>query len=186
MVSSSPPPSNSSNLATIFIILIIFIIFFGISFMIQDIKYRVCYYMVLALLFLASLNIYLSIVYYIQLRNTPGVQGPIGEKGPKGMTGSTGKCSFSQKCGIQEPRKNIIIPAVVAMYPDIPQNCLDNPNLTNCDNKQDLLDQATPINIQINMLEQIAQNSSMTEKDFRDKVNVCITDTNTCMDPTDF
>ena len=183
---TSKPDSDSSKLATIFIILIIFIIFFGVSFMIQDVKYRVCYYMILALLFLASLNIYLSIVYYIQLRNTPGVQGPIGPKGPKGMTGSTGKCSFSQKCGIQEPRKNIIIPAVVAMYPDIPQNCLDNPNLTNCDNKQDLLDQATPINIQINMLEQIAQNSSMTEKDFRDKVNVCITDTNTCMDPTDF
>ena len=105
-------PDDSLSLVTIFLILIIFIIFFGISFMIQDIKYRVCYYMILALLFLASLNIYLSIVYYIQLRNTPGIPGPIGEKGPKGMTGSTGKCSFSQKCGIQEPRQKIIIPAV--------------------------------------------------------------------------
>ena len=109
---SSKASSDSSNLATIIIILIIFIIFFGVSFMIQDVKYRVCYYMILALLFLASLNIYLSIVYYIQLRNTPGVQGPIGPKGPKGMTGSTGKCSFSQTCGIQEPIDRVIIPAV--------------------------------------------------------------------------
>jgi hypothetical protein len=179
-------PSDSTNFATIFIILIIFIIFFGVSFMIQDVKYRVCYYMVLALLFLASLNIYLSIVYYIQLRNTPGVQGPIGPKGPKGMTGSTGKCSFSQTCGIQEPREKIIIPAVKLMYPNIPQNCLDNPSLANCNNDQDILDQARPINAQINMLEQIAQNSSMTENDFNDKIKVCLTDTNSCMDPTDF
>ena len=123
--SNTPPQDNSSNLATIFIFLIIFIIFFGISFMIQDFKYRVCYYMILALLFLASLNIYLSIVYYIQLRNTPGIQGPIGEKGPKGMKGSTGKCSFSQTCGIQNPRENVIIKSVMQMYPDISKNCLD-------------------------------------------------------------
>ena len=179
------PQNSSSNLTTIFIILIIFIIFFGISFMIQDVKYRICYYMILALLFLASLNIYLSIVYYIQLRNTPGVQGPIGEKGPKGMTGSTGKCSFSQTCGIQEPR-TIILTSAHQMYPDIPKNCLDTPTLANCNNNQDTLDQATPINIQVNMLEQIAQGSSMTSKDFTDKINVCLTDSNSCMDSTDF
>jgi hypothetical protein len=182
----STPQNTSSNLATIFILLIIFIIFFGISFMIQDVKYRVCYYMILALLFLASLNIYLSVVYYIQLRNTPGVQGPIGNKGPKGMTGNTGKCNFSQKCGIQEPRDNVILPAAEIMYPDIPRNCLDTPTLENCRNDQNILDQALPINEQINMLEQIAQGSSMTETDFRDKINVCLTDSNTCMDPTDF
>ena len=190
---ASTSQNSNSNLATIFILLIIFIIFFGISFMIQDFKYRVCYYMILALLFLASLNIYLSVVYYIQLRNTPGIQGPIGEKGPKGMTGSTGKCNFSQTCGIQEPRDRIIIPAAVQMYPDIPQNCLDTPTLTNCTKStdtgtqsQDRLDQAIPINNQINMLEQIAQGSVMTENDFRNKINVCITDSNSCMDPTDF
>ena len=190
---NAPPQDNSSNLATIFIFLIIFIIFFGISFMIQDFKYRVCYYMILALLFLASLNIYLSIVYYIQLRNTPGVQGPQGDKGPKGMKGSTGKCSFSQTCGIQQPRDRIIIPAAKLMYPDIPENCLDTPTLANCTKtgdtgtmSQDRLDQAQPINEQINMLEQIAQSSSMTENDFRNKIEVCIKDSNSCMDPTDF
>jgi hypothetical protein len=183
---TSTTQNSSSNLATIFILLIIFIIFFGISFMIQDIKYRVCYYMILALLFLASLNIYLSVVYYIQLRNTPGIQGPIGDKGPKGMTGNTGKCNFSQTCGIQKPRENIILPAAMQMYPDISKNCLDNATLANCGNDQNILDQALPITEQINMLEQIAQGSSMTEADFRDKINVCIKDTNSCMDPTDF
>ena len=183
---SNTPQNSSSNLTTIFILLILFIIFFGISFMIQDFKYRVCYYMVLALLFLASLNIYLSVVYYIQLRNTPGIQGPIGNKGPQGMTGSTGKCNFSQTCGIQAPRQNIIIPAAMTMYPDIPRNCLDTPTLSNCNNDQNILDQAIPVNDQINMLEQIAQSSSMTENDFKEKINVCITDSNSCMDPTDF
>jgi hypothetical protein len=72
------------------------------------------------------------------------------------------------------------------MYPDIPQNCLDTPTLTNCNNDTEMLDKALPINEQINMLEQIAQGSSMTEDDFRDKISVCIKDTNSCMDPTDF
>ena len=195
---NSAPKENSTSVASIFIILIIFIIFFGISFMIQDTKYRICYYMILALLFLASLNIYLSIVYYIQLRNTPGVQGPIGSKGPKGMTGTKGRCSFSVKCGIDEPRK-IILDAAHTMYnpttnppksattPDaMPRECLNTPSLANCNNNQDTLDQARPINNQINMLEKIAQSSSMTTQDFKDKINVCLTDSDACMEPTDF
>jgi len=176
--------NNSFSLASTLIILIIFIIFFGISFMIQDIKYRVCYYMILALLFLASLNIYLSIVYYIQLRNLPGVQGPMGPKGPQGMTGNTGKCSFSEKCGIANPRGTILTSAV-KMYKPISRQCLDTPNLGTCGD-QDTLDQAVPINAQINMLETLAQNSSMSQRDFEEKLNVCITDPNSCMDLNDF
>ena len=151
--------------------------------MIQDIKYRVCYYMVLALLFLAALNIYLSIVYYIQLRNNPGVQGPIGPKGPKGMTGSSGKCNFSDSCNITGAKEKIIKEAS-AMY-DIVDDCFKNPNLANC-GSQDKLDQVGPINVQISMLESIANTTTMAENDFLDKIRVCLTDSNSCMDATDF
>jgi hypothetical protein len=172
------------NLTSLLIILIVFVIFFSISFMIQDMKYRVSYYMILALLFLASLNIYLSIVYYIQLRNTPGVQGQIGAKGPKGVKGNTGKCSFSEKCGITDARTKILNIAN-QMY-NIDVACLDNPSLDKCKNDQDILDQARPINTQINMLEKIAYSTTMAEKDFMDKLNVCLNDSNSCMDESDF
>ena len=156
----------------------------GVSFMIQDIKYRISYYMILALLFLASLNIYLSVVYYIQLRNNPGVQGQMGPKGPKGVQGNTGKCSFSEKCGITDPR-NKILNIANQMY-NIKRECLDNPTLQICNNDQDILDQARPINTQINMLEKIAYSTTMSEEDFMSKLKVCIQDPNSCMDPTDF
>ena len=152
--------------------------------MIQDIKYRVSYYMILALLFLATLNIYLSIVYYIQLRNNPGVPGQVGAKGPMGVSGVPGLCSFSEVCGIENPREKIINIAN-EMY-DINSKCLDIPTLSNCDNNQDTLDQARPINTQINMLEKIAFSTTMAEKDFMGKLNVCLQDSNSCMDPTDF
>ena len=172
------------ELTTLLIILIIFIIFFSISFMIQDIKYRVSYYMILALLFLATLNIYLSIIYYIQLRNNPGVPGQVGAKGPLGVKGNPGICSFSEVCGIAEPRTKILNIANT-MY-GINKKCLDIPTLNNCDNNQDTLDQARPINTQISMLEQIAFSTTMAESDFMSKIKVCITDSNSCMDPTDF
>ena len=49
-----------------------------------------------------------------------------------------------------------------------------------------MLEQSIPINKQINMLEKIAYSTKMTEKDFMDKLNVCLQDSNSCMDPTDF
>ena len=172
------------NLTTLLIILIIFIIFFSISFMIQDVKYRICYYMILALLFLTLLNIYLSFVYYIELRNNVGVQGQMGPKGPKGVQGNSGVCSFSESCGIPDAR-NKIIKIANQMY-NIDTKCIDNPSLETCNQDQDILDQARPINKQVNMLEQIAYSTTMTEKDFMSKLNVCLQDSNSCMDATDF
>ena len=51
---------------------------------------------------------------------------------------------------------------------------------------QDTLEQAMPINAQINMLEKIAYSTTMSEEDFLSKLKVCIQDPNSCMDPTDF
>jgi len=152
--------------------------------MIQDTKYKICYYAIVVLLFLSALNVYLSIIYYIQLRNNPGIPGSQGPKGPKGSSGSSGICSFSTSCGITDPRTKILNIAGT-MY-DISTNCLDKPTLSNCNNDQDILEQAMPINKQINMLEQIAYSTTMSEADFISKLDVCLKDSNDCMDKTDF
>ena len=56
--------------------------------------------MIICLLGLSVLNIYLAVVYYIQLRNDPGIAGQQGPKGPKGAKGAPGKCSYAKQCGI--------------------------------------------------------------------------------------
>ena len=172
------------ELSTFLILLIIALILISIGFMIQEVKYKIAYFMVICLLGLSILNIYLSIVYYIKLRNDPGIPGEMGKKGPRGVKGLPGKCSFTETCGIDDPRKKIINVANT-MY-DISKECLDKPSLENCNDNQDTLEQAIPINTQINMLEKIAYSTTMSEKDFMKKLSVCLQDSNSCMDPTDF
>ena len=171
------------ELSTFLILLIFAVIFISIGFMIPETKYKIAYFMILMLLCLSILNIYLSVVYYIQLRNDPGIPGEQGSKGVRGAKGSPGKCSFSEKCGIQNARTTILNTAN-QMY-DIPQDCLDKPSLTTCKD-QNTLDEAMPINKQINMLEKIAYSTTMSQKDFESKLKVCLQDSNDCMDPTNF
>jgi hypothetical protein len=171
------------ELSTFLILLILAIIFITIGFMIPDTKYKIAYFMIIALLWLSVLNIYLSVVYYIQLRNDPGIPGPQGSKGPQGAKGPPGKCSFSEKCGIQDARTKILDIAH-QMY-SIPQTCLDNPSIDTCGN-QETLESAMPINNQINMLEQIAYSTTMAERDFLDKIRVCVQDSDQCMNPNEF
>jgi len=172
------------ELSTFLILLIIALILISIGFMIPEVKYKIAYFMIICLLGLSILNIYLSIVYYIKLRNEPGIPGEMGKKGPTGVKGLPGKCSFTESCEFEDPRGKILNVANT-MY-DIPNECLDNPTLENCNDNQDMLEQSIPINKQINMLEKIAYSTKMTEKDFMDKLKVCLQDSNSCMDPTDF
>ncbi len=172
------------ELSTFLILLIIALILISIGFMIPEVKYKIAYFMIICLLGLSILNIYLSIVYYIKLRNEPGIPGEMGKKGPGGVKGLPGKCSFTESCEFEDPRGKILNVANT-MY-DIPNDCLDNPTLENCNDNQDMLEQSIPINKQINMLEKIAYSTTMSEKDFLKKLNVCLQDSNSCMDPTDF
>ena len=173
------------DLSTLLILLIFAIIFISIGFMIPETKYKIAYYMILMLLFLSILNIYLSVVYYIQLRNDPGMPGLQGSKGVKGSKGSPGKCSYTEQCGITNAR-DTILDVASSMYADIPRGCIDKPSLGTCANDQDKLESAKLVNTQINMLEQIAYSTTMTPEDFKSKLQVCLNDTNQCMDPTDF
>lgn len=172
------------DLSTFLILAIIFVILLSIGFMIPDTKYKIAYYMIVGLLGLSVLNIYLAIVYYIQLRNDPGIPGQQGAKGAKGVKGPPGKCSYAEKCGIDNAR-GIILDVASNMYPEIDRKCLDKPSTRNCGD-QNTLEQAMPVNTQINMLEKIAFSSTMSEKDFKAKLNVCLQDSNQCMDAADF
>lgn len=171
------------ELTTFLILLIIFILVMVIGFTIKDIKMRVSYYAVVALLTLSILCSYTTIVYYIQLRNQPGIPGDMGNKGIQGSKGIAGKCSFTNTCKIEDAR-NKIINVANTMY-GIPNKCLDKPTLTTCSD-QNTLEEAIPIKKQIDMLEKIAYSTTMAEQDFMNKLNVCLQDSNSCMDPTDF
>ncbi len=171
------------DLSTFLILLIIALILISIGFMIPEPKYKIAYFLIVCLLGLTILNVYMSIIYYIQLRNDPGLPGAMGKKGPTGVKGIPGKCSFSETCEIKDARNKIL--AVADTMYGISKECIDKPTLDICKN-QDTLEQAIPINKQIDMLEQIAYSTTMSEKDFMTKIQVCLQDSNNCMDANDF
>lgn len=163
--------------SSILIILIIVSVIITISFFIQEPSYKLAYFMIIGLAFLCIFNIYLTIFYYIKIRNTTGTPGPMGPKGNKGPKGEPGKCSFSETCGIVNPRQKILDTAS-QMY-EIPSKCIDVPNLKNCDN-EDIVAQAVSIAKQVNILEDMASKTTMAEKDFIDKLQICLSDPNAC------
>ena len=171
------------DVTTLLILIIIFVIIVSISLMINEMKYKIAYYMVIALAALTIMNIYLAITYYISLRDTPGVQGAQGNSGPKGVAGAPGHCTYSDKCGIPDAR-NLILTTANQMY-NIPTTCLDTPSISTCGN-QSTLDQATPINAQINILEQIAYSTTMAQTDFMSKLNLCLQDPQNCTEDVQF
>ena len=165
--------------STILILLIILVIIISISFFIDEPSYKLAYFLIVGLGFLCILNIYLTIFYYIKLRNTEGTRGAMGPKGYKGPRGESGKCTFSAKCGIDNPRDKIL--TVATNLYNIPKTCLNKPNINNCDN-EDTLAQAITIEKQINLLENMAEKTMMAETDFIDKLEICLSDPNACID----
>ena len=90
------------ELTTFLILVTIYVVAIAISMFIEDKTQKLYYFMIIGLGTLVYLNVYLSVVYYIKLRNEPGVPGPRGPKGDKGPTGSNGKCKISDKCGFSK------------------------------------------------------------------------------------
>ena len=166
-----------ADTSSILIVLILISIIVTVSFFITEPSYKLAYFMIVGLGFLCLLNIYLTVFYYIKIRNTDGTPGPMGPKGNRGPKGEPGKCSFSETCGIPNPRVKIINTAS-AMY-DIPTKCINQPNLVNCDN-EDIVAQAVAIAKQVNVLEDMAAKSTMAEQDFMDKLQICLSDPSAC------
>ena len=163
--------------SNILIVLILISIVVSISFFISEPSYKLAYFMIVGLAFLCLLNIYLTVFYYIKIRNTEGTPGPMGPKGNRGPKGEPGKCSFSETCGIQNPKQKILDTAS-KMY-DIPVKCIETPNLTNCDN-EDIVSQAVSIEKQVKVLEDMASKTTMAEQDFMDKLQICLSDPTAC------
>jgi hypothetical protein len=161
------------ELSTVLIIILIYLTCITVSLFIDEMKLRLAFYMLVALGTLCFLNIYLTITYYIKLRNDPGVPGKQGTKGPKGVKGDPGKCSYSTSCGIQDARGKILNTASTMF--DIEKVCLNEPSLKTCKDKE-TLDMANPVYDQINMLEKIAKSTTLSEEDFNRKIKKALSD----------
>jgi hypothetical protein len=154
------------NTTSLLIIMLIFIVFIVISLFITESNLRLAYWFVVGLGTLTIINFYSTIVYYIKLRNDPGIPGPRGAKGEKGPKGHIGKCTFSRKCGIQNCDQKIFSIGQ-EFYPDIPRNCLENPSTCS---SNELQEKAIPLNKQLKQLIKSCKTTSRAEEDFMRKI----------------
>lgn len=60
-----------SATTTVLSVLLVLVIVISISFFIEEPSYKLAYFMLVGLGFLCFLNIYLTVFYYIKLRNDP-------------------------------------------------------------------------------------------------------------------
>lgn len=154
------------SILTLIIILIIFIV---INFFIKDTKLKMAYWFIVGLLFLTIMNIYMSIVYYIKLREDPGEPGLRGTKGQKGPQGDIGKCSFSETCGVQKcPEK--IYAIAKEYYPDINIECLKDNSKCSIEEK----DSAVPVSNVIKELINECETTQRGEDEFIRKITPII------------
>jgi hypothetical protein len=105
------------------LLIIIFIITLIFSLTIEEKTLKICFWLVMFLLALTIFNIILSVQYYIELRNDPGIKGPRGPPGRKGPKGSPGNCSLDTECGTDKCRERII-KAVQDAYPELDPGCI--------------------------------------------------------------
>lgn len=54
--------------------------------------------MIMILLLITLINIYLTVKYYIHVRDNPGIKGARGDPGNPGPKGSMGVCKISKSC----------------------------------------------------------------------------------------
>ena len=62
---------------------------------IVDPQLQYIYWLVVFLLFVSVSNIYMTMYYYVKLRNEPGIKGERGDPGEKGQVGSNGVCEIN-------------------------------------------------------------------------------------------
>ncbi len=158
------------DVTTLLIIIVIFLILVVISMFIEDKTYKLYYFLIVALAVLTFLNVYLSIIYYIKLRNEPGVPGPRGPKGEKGPSGGKGKCVVSESCGFTKADANKLLYNIAASKFDTTPKCLREPSLKNCRGGASEIERLQPVNKQIAMLEKMAVDGLFTKQEFEKKV----------------
>ena len=140
---------------------------------------------ILALLLLVSVNSF-SQKFYLGDRLTPkstqfkllGISSSTGVHTYKYIGAITDTYFYNRRVGeiIVGLKKGIVVTTIYNLIPE--KGDVDVPQST--------LDLATPINSQINMLEQIAYSTSMSQSDFTSKLSVCLQDPENCNEDTEF
>jgi hypothetical protein len=173
-------PEEKLNISTfqLIIIIFIFVILMVIGFMIQEPNLKISYYLSVGLGIFTIINIYLTITYYMELRNKrgePGVKGPKGDIGPKGDGGS---CVFSTKCNDNKDcDKNVyekIKDNLTEIDKDISIDCVKNPNKENCGNSEKA-EKGDAIKRLADDLIEECKTTRLPEKDFLTRVTNGIT-----------
>ena len=159
------------KLTTLLFIIVIYIICIVLGMFIEDKTYKLYFFMIVALGTLTYMNLYLTITYYIKLRNEPGVPGPRGPKGEKGATGQKGKCVNSNKCGFTEKELDEMLYSKASTIFNSTNKCIKDPNLSNCNGGPSEVERIETVSQQIKMLEQYAQEGKYSKSEFERKVN---------------
>jgi hypothetical protein len=141
-----------------------------ISLFIEDRTYKIYYFLILALGFLTFLNCYLGVIYYIKLRNEPGIPGPRGPKGDKGPSGSKGKCVLTEKCGFDKKELESILYDMASQTFQTSKSCIKNPSLQNCEGGADEVERLQPVSDKLKHLENLALKGNFTKQELETKI----------------
>lgn len=163
------------ELTTFIILCIIIIIAIVISLFIEDKVYKIYYFLILALAGLTFLNCYLAVIYYIKLRNEPGIPGPRGPKGEKGPTGSQGKCVLTDKCGFNKEDLDYMLYDMAASVFQTDKSCIKTPSINNCSNETEV-ERIRPVSDKMKKLETLALQGNFTKQELRQKINKVLGD----------
>ena len=82
------------TLTQIIIMLFVIVVLILIGVTIDDNNIKISYWLTMGLLLFTILNIYLTVIYYIEIRERKGERGPKGPKGERGVKGDPGTCSL--------------------------------------------------------------------------------------------
>ena len=83
-----------------------------------DPQLQYIYWLVVFLLFVSVSNIYMTMHYYVKLRNEPGIKGERGNPGEKGQVGSNGVCEINTGCGALQNCKDLIKNELQVLMPE--------------------------------------------------------------------
>jgi len=85
---------------------------------IVDPQLQYIYWLVVFLLFVSVSNIYMTMHYYVKLRNEPGIKGERGDPGGKGQGGSNGVCEINTGCGAIQNCRALIEEELLGLMPE--------------------------------------------------------------------
>ncbi len=83
-----------------------------------DPQLQYIYWLVVFLLFVSVSNIYMTMYYYIKLRNEPGIKGERGDPGERGQVGSNGVCEINTGCGAIQNCRSLIEEELERLMPE--------------------------------------------------------------------